>query len=63
VGDLLEFVNARCIAEVARINPAGLPLLVTAPAPPPGAQVETLAQGKETTLTWGAASDPLPARR
>lgn len=58
VGDLLEFVDPAYIADVARINAAGLALLAMAPATPTGLQVETLALGNETTLRWDAATDP-----
>ena len=58
VGDLLEFVDTDYIADVARINAAGLALLAMAPATPTGLQVETLALGNETTLRWAAATDP-----
>ena len=57
VGDLLAFVNPGYIADVARINAAGLATLALAPATPTGAQLETLALGNETTLRWDAPTD------
>ena len=58
VGDLLEFVDTSYIADVTRINAAGLALLAMAPATPTGAQVETLTLGNQTTLFWDAPTDP-----
>ena len=58
VGDLLQFVDTDYIADVARINAAGLALLAMAPATPTGLQIETLALGNETTLRWDATTDP-----
>ena len=58
VGDLLEFVDTAYIADVARINAAGLALLAMAPATPTGLLIETLALGNETTLRWDAPTDP-----
>lgn len=58
VGDLLEFVAPAYIADVARINAAGLALLAMAPASPTGPLVETLALGNQTTLRWDESNDP-----
>ena len=58
VGDLLEFVDPAYIADVTRINAAGLALLAMAPATPTGLLIETLALGNETTLRWDAPTDP-----
>ena len=57
VGDLLQFIDTAYIADVARINAAGLALLAMAPATPTGLQIETLALGNETSLRWDAATD------
>lgn len=58
VGDLPEFIDPAYIADVTRLNAAGLALLAMAPATPSGAQVETLSLGNQTTLFWDAPSDP-----
>jgi hypothetical protein len=54
VGDLPEFVDYAYVADVARINLAGLATLALAPAPPQNVRVETLALTNDTTLRWDA---------
>lgn len=54
VGDLPEFVDFAYVADVARINLAGLATLALAPAPPQNVRLETLALTNDTTLRWVA---------
>ena len=54
LGDLPEFVDFAYVADVARINLAGLATLAMAPAPPQNVRVETLALSNDTTLRWDA---------
>ena len=54
IGDLPEFVDFAYVADVARINLAGLATLALAPAPPQNVRVETLALSNDTTLRWDA---------
>lgn len=56
-GDLPEFVDFAYVADVARINAAGLASLALAPAAPRNAVVETAALSNDTTLRWAAGSE------
>jgi len=51
-GDLPEFVDAAYVADVARINAAGLATLALAPAAPRNVRIEVLRLGNDTTLRW-----------
>jgi hypothetical protein len=51
-GDLAEFVDTAYVADVARINLAGLATLAKAPATPQEVFVETLELSNDTTLRW-----------
>ena len=51
-GDLPEFVDAAYVADVARINVAGLATLALAPAPPANVRIDVLQLGNDTTLRW-----------
>ena len=53
-GDLIEFVDMAYVADVARINTAGLATLALAPAAPRNAKIEALELGHDTTLRWDA---------
>jgi len=57
-GDLLEFVDPAYVANVARINAAGLATLALAPAAPVNVKVETLQLDNDTTLRWDASAEP-----
>lgn len=54
VGDLPEFVDPAYVADVARINLAGLATLALAPPAPRKVWIETLELGNDTTLRWDA---------
>ncbi len=56
-GDLPEFVDFHYVADVARINAAGLASLALAPAAPRNAVVETAELSNDTTLRWDAGSE------
>ncbi len=60
-GDLPQFVDFAYVADVARINLAGLATLALAPAAPENARIETLQLTNDTTLRWDASSDPAVA--
>ena len=51
-GDLPEFVDYAYVADVTRINLAGLATLALAPAAPRNAAIETLELSNDTTLRW-----------
>jgi Peptidase family M28 len=51
-GDLPEFVDTNYVADVARVNLAGLLTLAKAPAAPQEAFIETLELSNDTTLRW-----------
>jgi Peptidase family M28 len=51
-GDLAEFVDTAYVADIARINLAGLATLAKAPAAPQEVFVETLELSNDTTLRW-----------
>jgi hypothetical protein len=55
-GDLPEFVDYAYVADVTRINLAGLATLALAPAAPRNAVIETLELSNDTALRW----DPVP---
>ena len=57
-GDLPEFVDAAYVADVARINVAGLATLALAPAPPANVRIEVLQLGNDTTLRWDRNAEP-----
>ncbi|HEX2013368.1 MAG TPA: M28 family metallopeptidase [Roseateles sp.] len=57
-GDLPEFVDFSYVADVARINLAGLASLARAPAPPAGVKLETSQLTNDSALRWEAGSDP-----
>lgn len=59
IGDLPEFVDFAYVADVARVNAAGLASLAQAPAAPRNAQIETAQLTNDTTLRWddGTESD------
>jgi hypothetical protein len=57
-GDLPEFVDFAYVADVARINAAGLATLALAPAAPRNTVVETAALTNDTTLRWDAGNEP-----
>jgi Peptidase family M28 len=56
-GDLAEFVDASYVADVARINLAGLASLALAPAAPQEVFIETLELSNDTTLRWRMGSE------
>ena len=56
-GDLPEFVDFAYVADVARINAAGLASLALAPAAPRNAVVETAVLSNDTTLRWAAGRE------
>ena len=59
IGDLPEFVAFAYVADVARVNAAGMASLALAPAAPSNAQIETVQLTNDTTLRWddGTESD------
>jgi hypothetical protein len=57
-GDLPEFVDFAYVADVARINLAGLATLAWAPAPVKGARIDARELTNDTTLLWTASTDP-----
>lgn len=57
-GDLPEFVDFDYVANVARINAAGLASLALAPAPPRDAGIEVLELENDSTLRWSANAEP-----
>ena len=57
-GDLPEFVDPAYVADVARINIAGLATLALAPAPPANVRIEVLQLGNDTTLRWDRNAEP-----
>jgi Peptidase family M28 len=56
-GDLVEFVDPGYIADVARLNLAGLATLAKAPAAPQEVFIETLELSNDTTLRWRDSAD------
>ncbi len=57
-GDLPEFVDPAYVADVARINAAGLAVLALAPAAPANVRIEVLQLGNDTTLRWDRNVEP-----
>ncbi|MCW3099783.1 MAG: aminopeptidase [Chthonomonadaceae bacterium] len=57
-GDLPQFDDFPYIANVARVNAAGIAALALAPAPPQGVGISTGRQSPDTDLKWTASSDP-----
>ncbi|MEP6822288.1 MAG: M28 family metallopeptidase [Chthoniobacterales bacterium] len=57
-GDLPEFCDFDYIAQVARVNAAGLGILALAPAAPSEVEVETKELTNSTTLRWKANTEP-----
>ena len=57
IGDLPEFVDFAYVADVARINAAGLASLAQAPAAPRNAQIETAQLSNDTTLRWDEGTE------
>src|SRR3954469_9680453 len=57
-GDLPEFVDFAFVANVARVNAAGLASLALAPAAPHDAGIEVVQLENDTTLRWTAHTEP-----
>lgn len=57
-GDLPEFVDFEYVANVARVNAAGLAALALGPAAPKEVQMETLNLENDSTLRWKANLEP-----
>ena len=57
-GDLPEFVDFDYVAQVARVNAAGLASLALAPAAPRDALIEVVRLENDTTLRWTANEEP-----
>ncbi len=57
-GDLPEFVDPAYVAQVTRINAAGLAALALAPAPPREVGIEVGELENDTTLRWRANAEP-----
>jgi hypothetical protein len=57
-GDLFEFVEPDYVADVARINAAGLATLALAPAAPQGVKLDASGLTNDSTLVWAVSSDP-----
>lgn len=57
-GDLPQFVDYPYVANVARINAAGIAAMALAPAPPQGVGIVTSRLTTDTDLKWSAAADP-----
>jgi hypothetical protein len=57
-GDLTEFVDPAYVADVARINAAGLATLALAPAAPRNVRLEAIELGHDSTLRWDANAEP-----
>ncbi len=56
-GDLPEFVDYAYVADVTRINLAGLATLALAPAAPRNAAIEVLELSNDTTLRWDPVAE------
>ena len=59
-GDLIEFVDMPYLANVTRINAAGLATLALAPAAPQNVKLEAIALDNNSTLRWDADLEPKP---
>ena len=57
-GDLVEFVDFKYVASVAKVNAAALASLAQAPAAPAEAMIETIKLENDTTLRWNPNSEP-----
>ena len=57
-GDLPEFVDFAYVADVARINAAGLGSLALAPAAPQNVRLDASELTNDSRLTWSANSEP-----
>lgn len=57
-GDLAEFVDPAYVADVARVNAAGLATLAWAPAPPSGVKLEAGELTNDSALRWEPSADP-----
>ena len=57
-GDLPEFVDFGYVAQVTRINAAGLASLALAPASPKGVEIETVRLENDTTIRWQPNNEP-----
>ncbi len=57
-GDLTKFVDFPYVANVARINAAGIAALALAPAPPQGVGLVTSRLTTDTDLKWNPNSEP-----
>ena len=57
-GDLPEFVDFNYVADVARINAAGLATLALAPAPPQEVRIDARTLTNDSTLSWASSTDP-----
>lgn len=55
-GDVPEHVDFDYVADVARINAAGLATLALAPAPPPNARIDATELTNSSTLVWDEAA-------
>jgi len=56
-GDLIEFIDAGYIADVARLNAAGIVHLASAPSAPPNARIIIAELTNDTTLRWNASPE------
>jgi hypothetical protein len=56
-GDLAKFVDFPYVANVARINAAGIAAMALAPAPPQGVGIVTSRLTNDTDLRWTAGAD------
>lgn len=57
-GDLVEFVDMPYLANVTRINAAGLATLALAPAAPQNVRLEAMELDNNSTLRWDANTEP-----
>ncbi len=57
-GDLPEFVDFPYVADVSRVNLAGLATLAWAPAPVKGVRLDASGLTNDSTLEWAASDDP-----
>jgi len=57
-GDLVEFVDMPYLANVTRINAAGLATLALAPAAPQNVKLEAIELDNNSTLRWDANAEP-----
>jgi hypothetical protein len=60
-GDLPEFVEVDFVADVARVNAAGLATLALAPAAPRDVKIDASQLTNDTTLLWTPSTDPAVA--